>query len=223
MKQQQHKSLTLLLSLPSTQVAARRIGKLIVMTELHDTLKANYKAGASKLKSWDEAKIAELNGPARKFDNTLKGIQNKLNVFNEYKKGEKAQKIGDLLDLESLFQNIAARLQHNNRPAFQPGADLVPEALQAQLAALEKAELETSAAYATELSRQLRLHKLAGQYKATAQKLSTYVGERDTYFHRAESIDTVEAAEEALETHHIELTELENARNTRLKDLEKVN
>lgn len=78
------------------------------------------------------------------------------------------------MDLESLFQNIAARLQHNNRPAYQPGADLTPEALQTQFTNLEKAELDTSAAYAAELTRQLKLHKQADQFKASAHKVGKF-------------------------------------------------
>lgn len=76
------------------------------MTELHDNLKAQYKTGATTLRDWASAKISHLQGPARAFDNTLKGIQSKLHSFNEYKKGEKAQQIGMFvfsLFVEKLF------------------------------------------------------------------------------------------------------------------------
>ena len=208
--------------LQKQDVAARRIGKLINLTELHDNLKAQYKAGSEKLVAWTAEKIAHLQGPARAFDNTLKGIQSKLATFNDYKKTEKAQRIGDLLDLESLFQNISARLKHNNRPPYQPGDNLVPTGLNAQFAILEKTELETAAAYATELSRQLHLHKVADSFKRQAQKLMATVNEHKTYFQAAEKIDTVESAEEALTTFAQEHSEFENTKNTRLQDLGKL-
>jgi Ca2+-binding EF-hand superfamily protein len=206
--------------LQKQDVAARRVGKLIVMTELHDNLKAQYKADATKLRGWVDGKIKELN--ERKFDNTLAGIQSRLNTFREYKKTEKGQKLGDLLDLESLFNNIAVRLANNNRPAFNPGDTITPQALQGQFGVLEKAELETAAAYAAELARQLRLHKLADRFKASAAKLVAYVAEKDTYFCAAENIDSVEKAEDALDQQAIEATETENARTSRTKDLQTI-
>ena len=53
------------------------------MTELHDKMKADYIAGAQKLRQWVDGKIKDLKD--HNFDNTLAGIRKRLENFYEYK------------------------------------------------------------------------------------------------------------------------------------------
>lgn len=69
--------------LQKQDIAARRVGKLVVMTELHDKMRADYNAGALKLKNWIDAKIKELGD--RTIDNTLAGAKARLDKFYDYK------------------------------------------------------------------------------------------------------------------------------------------
>lgn len=140
--------------LQKQDIAAKRIGKLVIMTELHDNMRAQYKEGANQLISWANKKIAEF--PNHGFDNTYEGVKKKIEEFNQYKEKEKSQKIAQLMDLENLFDNLALRLANNKRPEWKPEG-ITPDSLNAKFEELEKAELEKSKALYAELARQIEI------------------------------------------------------------------
>ena len=144
--------------LQQQDAAARRIGKLVVMTQTHDRMKAQFKEGASKLVSWIDSQIKQLDDHT--FDNTLEGIRQKIADFYAYKLNQKPPHISEHMDIESLFNDLALRLQNNKRPAFNPGAGLAPADLQAKLDALESSENKRNGAMQKELERQIRLDKV---------------------------------------------------------------
>ena len=82
-------------------VAAKRIGKLIVLTELHDKMRADYTAASKGLNDWANKKISELS--VNKIDNTLEGVQKQIDEFYAYKETEKSKKSTELLDAQALF------------------------------------------------------------------------------------------------------------------------
>lgn len=69
--------------LQKQDIAARRVGKLVIMTELHDKMRADYISGAQSLRDWVDKKITQLND--RSIDNTLAGAKAKLEAFYDYK------------------------------------------------------------------------------------------------------------------------------------------
>jgi hypothetical protein len=99
-------------------VAARRIGKLINMTRLHDKMRSDYTSAAQATMTWVAAKCAWLN--SIKFNNTLLGIRLQQADLHSYKSGEKAQEVAKNLDNDALFNNLAVRLRAASRPPFTP-------------------------------------------------------------------------------------------------------
>jgi Ca2+-binding EF-hand superfamily protein len=206
--------------LQKQDIAAKRIGKLVLMTELHDKMRAEYKSGAQAFVSWADGKISELK--KNDFDNTLAGIQKRLQNFYKYKSEEKSKQLSVKLDLESLFDNLAVRLEHNKRPPFKPGANLEPAGLENKVTELEKAELDKSAALHTELARQIRLHNLAKKFKAGADILNKWLDDKDKYFNTKESIDSVEGAEIALDDCKAHTVDVAHSKDGRLKELKRI-
>jgi len=206
--------------LQKQDIAAKRIGKLVLMTELHDKMRADYINGAKAFVSWSDKTIADLN--KRDFDNTLAGIEKRLKDFYRYKSEEKSKQLASKLDLESLFDNLALRLVHNKRPPFKPGDTLEPHGLEKKVEELEKAELEKAAALHAELARQIHLHNQAKKFKAGADSLNAWIAEKNKYFSTVETIDSVEGAEIALEACRININEVSYSKDGRLKDLKAI-
>ena len=202
--------------LAKQDIAARRIGKLVNMTKLHDKMRADYTTAAEKTSTWVDEKVAFLNGIA--FDNTLAGIRAQLQQVSDYKTGEKSSEIAANLENDSLFQNLAVRLTQAARPPFSP-AGLCPTDIEKKLETLDQVEAQVAVKMQAELSRQLNLQKLHQRFKKSAKKLTTWVETEKTY---ADAVDQAALTEEAqaniwnFTVHHRDVT---NARLTRLKDL----
>ena len=95
---------------------ARRVGKLVRLTILHDRLKAEYDERAKAFSGWLEAKVKVIDDHT--FDNTLEGIKAKITSFYEYKTAEKAEKLSEFMELEAFYDDLALRLANNQRPAY---------------------------------------------------------------------------------------------------------
>jgi Ca2+-binding EF-hand superfamily protein len=203
--------------LQKQDIAARRIGKLVDLTELHDKMRADYTAKATSLREWLHKTIDQLN--ERKFDDTLKGILTLQEAFYAYKKSEKAERIGSHLDANSLFNNLAVRLHNHKRPAWVPGAGLTPKDLDAKFVELEEAEIQRAQALQKEHARQVRLHKLGGRYTQNVEKLKRWTGDKDAYLNNEEKINSVEEAEDALESLGLYDGEFTHVKGSALKDL----
>jgi len=206
--------------LQKQDVAARRLGKLVDVTELHDKLRADYIARATKIHEWLAAKIVELN--ERKFDDTLAGIKNLLEQFYVYKKTEKSAQVAANLDAHSVFDNLAARLVNHKRPPFKPAAGLSPAELEAQFGELEAAETKRSEALHAELARQVHLHKLFKRFNGNTEKLTKWSAEKESYIKQEETINSVEDAEDALDTLALFDGEFKHIHSSALVDLNKL-
>jgi len=136
-------------------ISAKRIGKLVILTELHDKMRADYTDGANQLINWVDNKISQLS--QNKFDNTLEGVQRLIDEFYQYKNTEKSSKLAALLDTQTLFDNLASRLAHNKRPPWKASSNITPEALDKKFEELERAELEKSKALHAEKARQIEI------------------------------------------------------------------
>lgn len=203
--------------LAKQDAGARRIGKLIVMTQRHDRMKAEYTERASALVAWISAKIAELDDHS--FDNTLEGIKAKLAAFYEYKASQKSTKLTEHMDIEALFNDLALRLENNKRPPFAPADGLAPADLLAKLAALEASENSRNEAMLRELARQNRLDKLAKRFASDAAKFSEWLAEKEKYLAAKEAVDSIAQAQLHLNVLASYKKEYENVRATRLASL----
>jgi len=206
--------------LQKQDISARRIGKLVDITELHDKLRADYTARASAIDGWAKKKIVELQ--ERKFDDTMAGIKNLLTQFYNFKNHEKAQKLTENLDATSVFDNLQSRLKNHKRPFWNPAAGLSPNEIDATFHALEEQEKKRGEALQTELNRQIRLLKLFRRFQLNAGKLRTWSAEKEAYINSSATINSVEDAEDALDLITVFEGELKHLLSTSLTDLQKL-
>jgi hypothetical protein len=203
--------------LAKQDAGARRIGKLVTITQRHDKMKAEYNQRSQTLVSWIDAKIAELDDHS--YDNTLDGIKAKLASFYEYKSTQKSSQLTEHMDIEALFNDLALRLENNKRPPYSPPAGLAPADLIAKLAALETSENNRSEALLKQLARQNRLDKLSKRFASDAAKFSEWLAEKAKYLQAKEQVDSIAQAQlhlNVLASYH---KEFENVKATRLASL----
>jgi Ca2+-binding EF-hand superfamily protein len=203
--------------LQKQDVAARRVGKLVDLTILHDKLRAEYTEAGAAVKAWADAKIVELN--VRAFDDTLAGVKKQLEEFYNYKGGEKGEWVGKQLDATGLFNNLQARLTNHKRPAWRAPEGTNPEECDALFETLAEAEIKRSIDLNQELARQVRLHKIYKRFQGNAAKLNEWVASKEGYVNDREAIDSVEGAQDALETLGVYEKEQEHVSGSQLKDL----
>jgi len=203
--------------LAKQDAGARRIGKLVVLTQRHDKMKAEYNTRAHALVAWIDAKIKELDDHS--YDNTLEGIKAKLTGFYEYKASVKSTKLTEHMDIEALFHDLALRLENNKRPPFNPNAGLAPKELQAKLADLEASENRRNEAFLKELARQNKLDKLSKRFASDAAKFATWLADKEKYLKTKEQVDSIAQAQLHLNVLASHVKEYENVKTTRLASL----
>ncbi|KAJ5079114.1 alpha-actinin-2 [Anaeramoeba ignava] len=175
------------------EVAGRRIGKLVDLTQQNDALKENYIAKASDLKEWIEKKIEDLSDNT--FDNTYEGIEKAKEDFKTYKTEEKPPRTAEKVELESLMNNIKIKLASNNRPDYLPPEGLSVEELNKLWDDLTQAELARIDAMNKEFARQKMLRKLLALFDKKVASLEQWAGEKEEYLQQEEQIDNVSIAQ----------------------------
>jgi len=205
--------------LQKQDIAARRIGKLVDVTELHDKLRADYKTRATSVRDWLDATIVKLN--ERTFDDTLAGVKQLLEQFYAFKKIEKSAKVAENLDAVSIYDNLSARLINHKRPPFNP-AGLTPADLETKFSELESAETKRSEALHAELARQIHLQKVFKRFNNNTEKLNKWSADKDAYVKADEKINSVEDAEDALDTLNLFEGECKHMQASALADLNKL-
>jgi len=206
--------------LQKQDIAARRVGKLVQITKLHDELRAQYLENGKKLKEKVDKKIEELN--KCEFDDTLAGVKKMLDEFYSYKENEKSDLVVEQLNLSALFNNLALRLHNHKRPPFKPGGGLDPASMDQKFEELEKAEIERSGKLQKELSRQLHLQKLAKRYKEDGDKLTDWIETQLKAVDVTPTINLTSEAEDALDDHKLFVVEFNSTKNSRLASLQKI-
>lgn len=204
--------------LQKQDIAARRVGKLVDLTILHDKMRADYTEQATAIAAWldkSEEAMAE-----RKFDDTMAGIKRLLEEFFAYKKGEKSEHIVKQMDARDLFSNLQLRLANHKRPKWTPATEgLAPAALDARFKKLEEAEVERSKALSAELARQTMLAKKYRRFEAVCQRFGTFISSTQAELQSQPSIQSVEDAEDALEALQVTKAGVEHMKSSVLSDL----
>lgn len=206
--------------LQKQDIAARRVGKLVDLTILHDKLKAEYSDAGAGVAAWVASKIEKLN--LREFDDTLSGVRRLLEEFYAYKGTEKGEYIGKKLDCTGLFNNLQARLANHKRPVWAAPAGTSPTELDTKFVELGEVEIKRSVDLNQELARQLKLHRMYNRFQGNDTKLRTWASDKKAYVDAREAIDSVEAGEDALEGLGVYEKEQAHVSGSQLADLKKL-
>eukprot|EP01102_Stenamoeba_stenopodia_P022908 TRINITY_DN971_c0_g1_i1.p1 TRINITY_DN971_c0_g1~~TRINITY_DN971_c0_g1_i1.p1 ORF type:complete len:974 (+),score=372.77 TRINITY_DN971_c0_g1_i1:168-3089(+) len=201
-------------------LAARRIGKVIKLTEENDAMRAEYTQKSQQLR--EHLNKVEKLLEDRTVDNTVAGAKRRLEEFYLYKANDKNQIIQSQLTLEGIYNNLAMRLSHNKRPPFQPGPGLSLQDINAALAHLEECEQERKVALHKELNRQIRLQQLDEQHKSRYAKLNVWFSEKSAYLNTKQHVESVSSAElqlRLLEAYQQELATIKSRNVVQLTDL----
>jgi actinin alpha len=109
------------------ELNARRVAKMVKFAREMNQQKSDYEDRAKALVAWVGGKIPELS--EGKFGDSLDEANQAMTALRDYLVSEKPAKSGEKLDLEALFARIQTELQVNDRPPYQPPAELSPEAI----------------------------------------------------------------------------------------------
>jgi hypothetical protein len=201
-------------------LAARRIAKLIKLTQENDRLKAEYNKTAAEYK--ERLGRVEKTLGDRTIDDTLAGAKRRLDEFYTYKTADKNVLLANQLSLEGLFNNLAMRLAHHKRPEFIPPEGVSLRDVAAALKQLEVVEQERSIALQAELNRQLWLAKLAEQHGSIYENLLAWAKDKDTYLKTHPAIDSVSGAQLQIRLLEAFVKEAAATRESQLKHLHEI-
>lgn len=186
-------------SFNKVEVAGRRIGKLVDLTNQIEALKNDFNDRARKLVDWANQTIPALDD--RTFDNTLEGAKKKYADFKSYKSNDKPPKTAEKANLETLFNNINLKLKNNKRPPFTAPAGLSPSEIDGLWNKLGTSEDEREKALRDELERQQKLDHLRRKFGLKADKLEKWLAAKDAYLATDESVNSLNEAQTKLKVH----------------------
>jgi actinin alpha len=181
------------------EVAGRRIGKLVDLTETLDQMKNDYGNRAQSLVAWINQTTPQIE--SREFDGTLDGVRNLIGEFKNYKSEDKPPKAADKAAVEALFNNIALKLRNNGRPAFEPPVGLAPSDIDQLWEKLGAAERSRDAALIEELKRQEKLDVLRRRLNLKTSKFETWLNAKLEYLGVQESVNSLNEAQSKLKSH----------------------
>ncbi|VDN21104.1 unnamed protein product [Gongylonema pulchrum] len=146
----------------SEMTGARRVAKIVGSLMSSDQLQEDYEMLCSELLLWIQKTIAMLND--RRFPNSLKGIQDELLSFKNYRTAEKPPKYKEKGELEALFFTIQTKRKAMGRKPYIPKQGLFMHDIESAWAHLDHSENDRQLALMSELRRQERLEHMARKF-----------------------------------------------------------
>jgi len=174
-------------------IAAVRIGKVILYTQENDAKKKEYTQLSKNLRSHIDTGKKMLED--RTIDNTMAGATRRLDAFHGYKIKDKSEIIGDILTAEGIYSFLSKRLAQKKRPAFQPAAGCTVVDFTKDGEYLEKLEQEQNVALHAEVNRQVKLVQLNEQHAAKYAQLKSWIAAKDAYLKKKDTINSVSTAD----------------------------
>lgn len=98
--------------------ASNRICKALTSNQENEELMDKYEKLASDLLEWIDRTRPTLED--RSSDNTMEGLQKKLEDFRDYRRSQKPPKAEEKGQLEGVFNTLQTKLRLSNRPAYMP-------------------------------------------------------------------------------------------------------
>jgi len=204
-----------------TELAGRRIGKVVTRSKRSSDLCHDYEAKAKELADWTNNRIHKFENDT--VENTLEAIQKRIADFSNYRVTEKPPKTAAKLAVETLFANLTSMLKTENRPLYVPPQGLSVKDLDELWRRLTELEQSYSDKLQIELKRQKRIVDLSTDFDSRAEKLLAWVANKSQYLAKQDahssSLNVVEGKQRILEAQNSEVTLVEESR---LKDLQRL-
>uniref|UniRef100_A0A0N5AM27 Spectrin beta chain n=1 Tax=Syphacia muris TaxID=451379 RepID=A0A0N5AM27_9BILA len=159
----------------SEMTGARRVAKIIGGLMAVDRMQDEYESLCSDLLYWIHHTVAELTD--RSFPNSLKGIQELLIQFKNYRTVEKPPKYKEKGDLEALFFTIQTKRKAMHRKPYVPPQGLFMHDIETAWALLDHSESDRQLALMAELQHQERLELKARKFDRKAKLRETWLRE----------------------------------------------
>jgi len=156
-----------------TEIAGRRVGRLVDQTAQNDQLRAEYNNLAEKFIQWCNGKVPVFED--RNSADTLEDIQGKIKEMTDYKGGEKVDKNAEKVKLEGLFNALAMKLRAAGRPAFQPPAGFALSDVDEKWSKVGDEEKKRNDWLAKELARLQQLQYLLNRFNQKGTPITTFV------------------------------------------------
>ncbi|XP_071441874.1 alpha-actinin, sarcomeric isoform X1 [Hetaerina americana] len=148
------------------ETAANRICKVLKVNQENERLMEEYERLASDLLEWIRRTMPWLE--SRQTDNSLAGVQKKLEEYRTYRRKHKPPRVEQKAKLETNFNTLQTKLRLSNRPAYMPTEGKMVSDIANAWKGLEKGEKSFEEWLLSEMMRLERLEHLAQKFKHKA-------------------------------------------------------
>ncbi|PSN56263.1 Alpha-actinin, partial [Blattella germanica] len=148
------------------ETAANRICKVLKVNQENERLMEEYERLASDLLEWIRRTMPWLN--SRQTDNSLAGVQKKLEEYRTYRRKHKPPRVEQKAKLETNFNTLQTKLRLSNRPAYMPTEGKMVSDIANAWKGLESSEKAFEEWLLSEMMRLERLEHLAQKFKHKA-------------------------------------------------------
>lgn len=201
-----------------SELAAKRIGKVLNVNQQNERLMEEYEQMASNLLDWIHQTLPWLN--SRTSETTLDAAQQRLEEFRQYSAATKPPKVEEKGRLEMHFHTLQTKLRLSSRPAYVPSEGKLVNDINAAWKELEGGEKLYQEFLLAELRRLQRLELLAQKFEHKASKVDGWTSGKDQPLIRTDDIEQANLAEVmALEKQHDTFSSELAAQEARLSQL----
>lgn len=148
------------------ETAANRICKVLKVNQDNERLMEEYERLASDLLEWIRRTLPWLEN--RQTDNSLSGVQKKLEEYRTYRRKHKPPRVEQKAKLETNFNTLQTKLRLSNRPAYMPTEGKMIKDIANAWKGLETSEKAFEDWLLSEMMRLERLEHLAQKFKHKA-------------------------------------------------------
>ncbi|XP_065210560.1 alpha-actinin, sarcomeric isoform X1 [Planococcus citri] len=148
------------------ETAANRICKVLKVNQDNERLMEEYERLASDLLEWIRRTMPWLKN--RQTDNSLSGVQKKLEEYRTYRRKHKPPRVEQKAKLETNFNTLQTKLRLSNRPAYMPTEGKMISDISNAWKGLETSEKSFEEWLLSEMMRLERLEHLAQKFKHKA-------------------------------------------------------
>jgi len=145
------------------ETAANRICKVLNVNRENERLMEEYERLASDLLEWIRKTQPWLE--SRQTDNSLAGVQKKLEEYRLYRRQHKPPRVQQKAKLETNFNTLQTKLRLSNRPAYMPTEGKMVSDIANAWKGLEGCEKSFEEWLLSEMMRLERLEHLAQKFK----------------------------------------------------------